>query len=91
MRPLAVHVSGLRHVPALRVRLGRTLIVIMSISFDPQGPPDPNDPRILPSMRFTLIRSRGKTYVEWSISKGLALGAPAGLVTVSLAIPITHS
>ena len=41
-----------------------------TVSFDPQGPPDPNDPRILPaSMEFTLTSHGGRTYVEWSISK----------------------
>jgi hypothetical protein len=45
------------------------------ISLSTPGPPDPNDPRILPaSMQFTLVHREEKTYVEWNIAEGVPLG-----------------
>jgi hypothetical protein len=47
----------------------------MSVSFDPIGPPDPNDPRILPaSMQFSLVRKESCTYIEWNIAEGVRIG-----------------
>jgi hypothetical protein len=49
----------------------------MSVSFDPIGPPDPNDPRVLPaSMQFSLVRHEGRTYIEWYIADGVRVGGP---------------
>jgi len=49
----------------------------MSISWDPEGPPDPSDPRILPaSMQFTLVRRGEHTYIEWNIAEGVRIGGP---------------
>src|SRR5580700_3174300 len=47
----------------------------MGVNWDPIGPPDRSDPRILPaSMQFTLVRQGERTYIEWNIAEGVRIG-----------------
>lgn len=49
----------------------------MSVNWDPTGPQDPNNPRVLPaSMQFSLVPKERCTYIEWNIAEGVRIGGP---------------
>jgi hypothetical protein len=46
----------------------------MSVSWELAGPPDPNDPRVVPSsMQFTLVPKESGTYIEWNLAEGVRM------------------